>query len=378
MLPAILLLGGCAFDSHSKSLSGKNPSTVTATAVAPIDLVARDFAGALSQLASLPPSLTTVSMQRSARDDGFTIAMLNALQRAGYGVRWVEHEGSAALFQYRRETRDAAASARRHTYELAVGSIEMRRSYVTDGGQRVRPVTPLYVRGTDASGVVLNDAIFDQPYRRESGDSEQPVVHSERDLQIARINAVPITPSADADNTDAHNNSTSSPLDRQSRSRLTVPSEVSPLNPVVGNAVSGASLPLPLADTPRQKNMFELGASNFSDLFAGRDIVMEQTLIFANDSMRLGDLNKRLLGQMVERFNPDTDIFSVVGCSMGPTQVTGGNAALALGRASRVVEALRIAGVVDNRILDEGCWAGDGSLDDLPRRGVGVTLKRKG
>jgi hypothetical protein len=33
--------------------------------------------------------------------------------------------------------------------------------------------------------------------------------------------------------------------------------------------------------------------------------------------------------------------------------------------------------VADGRILDEGCWAGDGALDALPRRGVVLTLNRQ-
>ncbi|MFK7992692.1 MAG: hypothetical protein AB8B87_01050 [Granulosicoccus sp.] len=364
-----LQIGGCTIFNDEGITS--EPSS---SASSPLDLIAQDFVSALSQLESLPPAGTTVDLQRSDRSDGFTLAMLRALQKAGYGVRWVENEGSASLFQYRQVAQAAAAAAQRDTYELAVGFVEMRRDYVTDGGVRVRPVTPLYVRGTDASGIVLNDAIFDQQ-EQEHGqpeDQDTPVQNNTQDLQVAQVNAVPLKPLAKIQ-------STASPaLGLQNPSSLTLPSDANPLSPIVGSAVSGGSLSLPLVKMPRGENVFELGGSNFADALAGRSVLAEQVLIFGNDSMRLGGHNKTLVKRMVERFDPQTDVFSVIGCSMGPTAVKGGNAALALGRAGRVVEALRFAGVDDSQILDEGCWAGDGSLDDLPRRGVVLTLNRQG
>jgi len=128
---------------------------------------------------------------------------------------------------------------------------------------------------------------------------------------------------------------------------------------------------------PTVRNVFDLGASNFLRQLIDSVVVDSRVLTFANDSLRLGAPNKRLVERMVDKFNPQTDVFSVIGCSMGPTQVRGGNAALALGRASRVVEALRFAGVDDSMILDEGCWAGSGSFGDLPHRGVVISLNRK-
>ena len=134
---------------------------------------------------------------------------------------------------------------------------------------------------------------------------------------------------------------------------------------------------MPLIALPQVQNVFELGGSNFETILAEHHVVDEQVLTFANDSLRLGELNKQFVEKMVEDFNGKTDIFSIIGCSLGPTQVAGGNAALALGRANRVREALLFAGVPENLILDEGCWAGDTDLNTLPRRGVVVTLNRK-
>ena len=57
----------------------------------------------------------------------------------------------------------------------------------------------------------------------------------------------------------------------------------------------------------------------------------------------LGERNKRLVRRAVEAFDPERDMFSIVGCSLGPTSIPNGNEALALGRANRVKEELLFA-----------------------------------
>lgn len=349
---------------------------------APQTLIARDFVNALSQLGSLQPTATTVAVLTSDNQDDFTLAMRDALEQAGYGTRWVTEESTETLFQYRKDQEQAAGGVYRDIYELAVGSVEMRRGYASDSQQRVRPVTPLYVRGADSSSIVLNDALFDQTHTRatidtneadpNAGDRRGAAQLREAQMQAAGIDAVGNAPDARIQNT------ASPTLALQNSSRLQVPDEANPLNPLVGRAATAPTVSLPLLAEPSEQNVFDLGGSNFQNLLADYSVVKEQVLTFANDSMRLGDVNKQLVNQFVETFDPQTDVFSVIGCSMGPTQVEGGNAALALGRADRVVEALRFAGVEDTQILDEGCWAGDGSLDSLPRRGVVLTLNRRG
>ena len=340
---------------------------------APTDLIATDFVNALRQLQSVPADSTTVDLQLSQNNDPFTNAVKEALQQAGYGIRWIENEGTSKLFQYRLVSDDAAGSVKRNTYELAVGEVEMRREYATDNRNRVQPVSPLYVRGVDASGIVLNDDIFDNATPSLASNSPETTVQSDEEALSVDVNAVPLKPLATISNTTPPGT-----LALQNTSPLQVPSDANPLDPIVAGAASSGQLSLPLVALPTVENVFELGGSNFDDLLSGHSVLTEQVLTFANDSMRLGDRNKRLLEQLVEeRFQPETDIISVIGCSMGPTQVRGGNAALALGRAGRVVEALKFAGVADPNILDEGCWAGEGSLHNLPRRGVVVTLNRR-
>ena len=335
-------------------------------------LIARDFVNAVKQLPSLPPARTAIELNESQRNDAFTLAMQSQLQSAGYATRWVNNESASALFEYRLVSEKAAALTQRATYELAIGTAELRRSYVTDDAGRIQPVTPLYVRGTDATGLVLNDEIFN------ATDSDSPAfqpdfsIASASATEVINVNAVPLKENAEPQEPVAD---TQSPVRNSSSLRL--PPDANPLNSAVGKAVSSRSTPPAFATSARVENVFELGTSNFESMLSEHDIIKEQVLTFANDSMRLGVLNKQLVDQLVGQYNPQSDVFTVIGCSMGPTAVSGGNAALALGRAGRVVEALRFAGVSDKHIFDEGCWAGDGGFDDLPRRGVVLTLNRR-
>ena len=377
---SVFYLAGCATVSDK---FGRGDAEAQTSAQSPADssrqqaeaesLIARDFVNAIRQLPSLPPRSTTVDLNELQRGDAFTLAMQTQLQGVGYATRWVQNESARALFQYRKVSEQAAAATQRNTYELAIGTAELRRSYAMDDADRVQPVTPLYVRGTDAEGLVLNDDIFKAADSRSQALQPDYAAGSASASEVINVNAVPLKPEIEAQALKPE-----SPGPAQNRYSRNLPREANPLNPAVGDAVSRSSEPTNFNDTKRVENVFELGSSNFENMLAGHDVIKEQVLTFANDSMRLGARNKQLVEQLVTQYNPRSDVFTVVGCSMGPTAVRGGNAALALGRAGRVVEALRFAGVTDDRILDEGCWAGDGGFDDLPRRGVVLTLNRQG
>lgn len=362
----------------------------------PQSLIARDFVNVLSQMDGMQADATTVAVLTSDRQDDFTLAVHDALEEAGYGIRWVEEGGVGPLFQYRKDKEQAAGGVYRDTYELAVGSIEMRRGYASDSQRRVRPVTPLYVRGADASNIVLNETLFDLDAADASIDTTSgtttgatggtttattvgPISNDRTSAQTSKAQIQTAGIDAVSNAANARNHTNASPtLALQNSSRLQVPDDANPLNPLVARAAAAPSVSLPLLVPPSSQNVFDLGGSNFQNLLTEHEVVKEQILTFANDSMRLGQLNKQLINQLVDAFDPETDMFSVIGCSMGPTAVEGGNAALALGRADRVVDALRFAGVESKQILDEGCWAGDGSLESLPRRGVVLTLNRRG
>ncbi|MGQ7846203.1 hypothetical protein ACUNV4_17090 [Granulosicoccus sp. 3-233] len=341
---------GCA--SWQEPGSPDISSTVTAEQrqASAMQLIAQDFVIALRQIPALPPVSTTVSLLQSERDDPFTRHMREALQAAGYGTRWVQNAAPGLLFQYRHENGVDRAS-RQDLYEVAIGHVELRRRFATDGSGLITPATPLYVRGADASDVVMDDSRF-SPSSQLAGRSA-PNGSESVDTTMSR------------------------PVSSTGTRGLAVPQEANPLNPLIAGTDRRRELGMPLLALPRVENVFDIGGSNFTDILADSLLVREQILTFANDSLRLGAVNKTLVEQMVESFQPETDVFSVLGCSLGPTQLKSGNAALALGRASRVREALLFAGVPQERILDEGCWASDGSGKALPRRGVVVTLNRK-
>lgn len=335
----VLALSGCV----SRGVDNKNTATQ-----APLfenadnesmGLIANDFVNAMRQISSLIPASTTVQLLRTQSQDSFIQSIKSTLELAGYGVRWVDEPFGKPfgkpvtnnLLQYRREEFTAVGTPDQLRLDIAVGDVELRRSYTGLLTNQIQPTTPLYVRGADASHIVLDDAGFYTKTRT------QP------------IKTVP----------------------------LRVPENISPLSGLVASASADNSLTVSKIASSNSMNVFDLGQSNYVNALSDHDSVVEQVLTFPNDSLRMGKANKQLLDALVTRFNPTTDLFSLIGCSLGPTNLKNGNAALALGRASRVREALLFAGVDRHKILDEGCWAGDSPRSTLPRRGVVVTLNRQ-
>jgi len=378
LMPA-LLLGGCGSWGGGERSASADP-------VAEERLVARDFANALRQLDGYAPGETIVRLERRDDGDSFAAALAAELQAGGYEVRVASEEGANRL-RYRRRRAEGDAGANRDVYEIAIGAVRMRREYdVRDGGD-VFPSSPLYVRGADASAVRLDESIFEgaSSVRRARGAAggdapDVPGAGADRPdggAPLIGARADGVAPRA------APRRAVVTPvprgLSRGAGDAARLPGELlADARDDTGRtaAVPGGTDASIAALTGGDVNMFELGTSNFDAVFTAYEDVAEAVLVFADDSLNLGRRNKRAVEAMVERFDPEQDVFSVVGCSLGPTRVEGGNAALALGRAGRVREALLFAGVDQERILDEGCWAGESGDQQLPTRGVVVTLKR--
>ena len=125
-----------------------------------------------------------------------------------------------------------------------------------------------------------------------------------------------------------------------------------------------------------RQNMYETRRSNYAPLFAEYEDLRQDTLIFPNDSLVLGEANKRLIADYARDLDPATDVLSVIGCSHGRTAIDNGNEVLAIGRANRVKEAFVFAGLDHDQVLEESCWAGT-YHEVFPKRGVVVTLKRQ-
>lgn len=340
-------------ESRSNSWSpsqAMSDTPVPARSASPLALITADFVNAMQQMPVLAPASITVNLLSSDREDAFIGSMAHSLQKAGYGLRWVDDYTSEFLLQYRHEREAGDSRVHRDRFEVALGAVEMRRTYATDSKDQTRPVTPLYVRGADASTVALNDAAFNLTTVGTLTLSSSTA--AQRQAVVNPVPLKPVTP------------------------RL-LPADANPLDTRISATGSAPALSLPLVTLPSIENVFELGGSNYEDVLAGYTVVQERKLTFPNDSLRLGEYNKAILEQMVDQFSPTSDVFSLIGCSIGPTAVHGGNAALALGRSSRVREALLFSGVPAGKILDEGCWAGDSADRTQLRRGVVVTLNRK-
>lgn len=128
---------------------------------------------------------------------------------------------------------------------------------------------------------------------------------------------------------------------------------------------------------PPVQNVSALGESNYTQYFQNHVPLSSRLLQFASDSLTVTAANRRYLRQIAREFSSDTDLVSVLGCSNGPTRLRNGNALLALGRAQGVQQQLLVSGVPPNLILSEGCWSGQRRTDNLPNRGVLVTVFRQ-
>ena len=246
------------------------------------------------------------------------------------------------------------------TVILGAGTVKFKRDYrLRDDA--VEPASLLFVLGASPEHIVPDDSIF---AARSAPRDEWNMVPSGIQPDYATLT----TPGIDV--------SAASPVnlplivyDRSFNANATTdPDTVSPLDNES------------LIESVSSENMWELGESNFREVFAGYRDVERRVLVFANDSIVLGPENKWRLATMARRFNPDSDSFSVIGCSAGKTALPAGNEGLARGRAASVTRELLTLGIRDDQIRDEGCWAGTGKDwdQDLPVRGVVVTLKRRG
>lgn len=129
---------------------------------------------------------------------------------------------------------------------------------------------------------------------------------------------------------------------------------------------------------PAMRNLMDRqGVSNYAQEFGETDEIDSLILVFPNDTMRMGQRNRSLLEKFVSDNAQPCDLFSILGCSHGPTALDNGNAVLSTGRAHRVKEQLLSLGVKYRHIRDEACWA---PVDNpnLPARGVVLKRLRAG
>lgn len=323
ILAVLLLLGGCSL------LPRNSAPDATADRVDP-DLVAQDLVFVLAQIPSLHPDRTSIviatpsnpysaRIQARLRDSGYRMNELGALDSlvADSGASGSAHQVVDRIL--------LGSEPNRISVSVAVSDSVVRRDYAYRSGETV-PLTPVHVSGGDG---VASRAFALHPL---------------------------LFPDAEGD-----------------MSRIVVDDM-----PRVSSAAVPLGVQRPEFAVRVRENVFErAGRSNYAELFAAYENVREVTLVFDNDSMRLGEGNKAVIGEYVREMDPTTDVISVIGCSHGRSALANGNELLSIGRANRVKEAFVYAGIDHAAVLEEACWAPTTSGVGLPPRGVVLSLKRR-
>jgi len=291
-------------------------------------LVAEDFAYMLKMLPDLSPADGPLAMQKP--DSSFASNLLVALRGIGYSVVFTDDDTQERLVKHQLDDSDETV----RVYSVGVEAVSLGRDYeIQDTG--VFPISFMRVKGVASDGLTIDDSRF----RRQDRD-------------------------------------------------VTIITGISPDEELLEQQIARQNAQLPLyvseagttevdKDQITRSNMYETRESNFGKYFAGYDSVEKTVLSFPNDSLRVLPEVKTAVLRLSEQFNPETDIFSVIGCSHGKTALENGNELLAIGRSKRILEELVAAGVPDEKVLDEGCWAPVHFDGKMPRRGVVLDLKRR-
>jgi len=306
-------------------------------------LISENLVDLLAQYPRLNPRMAIV--QLSAPDNMLEEKVHEQIRSLGYKIEKTGESDNGLLVEASIKPPGAGSANPAPLYVLAVGSMSAQRSYTVVDGQ-TQPASPIVVRGADEKPLLLNDAELFQ-YSNSAHSSVQFLPAAETGL-----------------------------------AELEEP-VVATEEPVVATPEIVAEIPTPVStleqySTTFDSNLFDKGGqSNFSDLFAEYQEVESNVLVFPNDSLQLGDINKQIIEQYVEKMDTSTDVLSVIGCSHGDTAIeNNGNALLAIGRANRVKEAFIFSGISHDLIVDEGCWA-PVVFEGLPSRGVVLKLKRR-
>ena len=327
-------------------------------------LIAADFASTMVQLPELNPDNTIVSTARPS--SRFGSLLLLALQNAGYDLR-IGNQQSANWLEYD-VNRDGASSLSGNpvfTFYVSSGQVKLKRSYEVDS-VTIRPVSSMYVLGATADQVVMDNSIFLAPV--ETNDAAATIVKrseiSDDESSMIELSAVPVLQAP-------IKQAIKQPV-LAAQSANTSTGETTLVEPItIKKSVSSEG-----NDYSKIPNMYETRVSIYQQQLQDYGELDKQILLFPNDSLIMGKTNKLLLRKLENRFDPSTDIISVIGCSHGKTALKNGNAYLATQRAERVKEELVLVGIEPDKVLSEGCWANK-HFDKMPSRGVVVSHRRK-
>lgn len=338
---AVLMISACVSttappvtDSVSSTKNSgliTTPGTLTSSPNSLEEVALDDIVRAMVQYRDPITTTLQASLDLTNNDDA---GLLAVLAERGYGLQLVDADQGANLLEHVIENLGSNNSpSTRHT--LKVGRLEIAREYTTVNG-KTRPVSPLMVSGSRRR-INLDDSRFGQTVAN--------------DQLVSRI-AFSVSDAV-------------APEDTRRISLLQVPMTPAEMEVGVGTNASGLEV----------GNIF-YGQDNFGSILNDYDVVETITVIFPNDSMRIGNIGRLKIDVFLTDFLETTDLVRVIGCSNGTTKIDIGNQGLALGRAERVTQELLARGVTREHILDEGCWSADTAGERFPSRGVVLELYR--
>jgi len=314
-----LVLSGCISGSSSPASLEQSASEVqpnTDMSRTRTEMIAADLVSALRQLQGLDPLSIRVSV--NSKRSSHAEVLTKELMRVGYDLTESSSPEQAELLTYAiKSVVEADGSV--YEFTLSIRDIRLSRQYRLRD-EKVEPASSFLVLGMSADTIDMDATLF-------GDDDTMPRDNIELFELVAEAKKAPHAPK--------------------------VPSRPTLL-----------------------KNMFETGESNYGEFLQNYSDVRQIVLVFANDSVVMGSKNKKLVRDLINEQQEATDVFSVIGCSHGKTAVEGKNRGLALGRSLRVREELILSGINPARVLEEGCWDSQHSVDKMPHRGVVLTLKR--
>jgi len=389
LLFSMVLLSSCSFSSK------QSEPIVTAESV-----IAQDFVNTMVQIEALMPWSTVLHFNsvesadlknetqsnRTTKEFGRELRV--AAANSGYALQFVDGVRGSNFVRFSvSEINDPTAGLSR-TYNVSVGEVDFRREYKPLTNGQVEPHKAMLVRGADVSNVESDDSIF---YKQPVGEQIAPLMaNNEASIPETQIRDGFDSPVARNDEqrrlaSELQNQdiAVASPTTDLPKTMLEKPASANTMQPTLTEDLAAANVPEDrsyLVDSGfsivAKQNIAVSGTSNYDSLLATKKNVAEEILIFGDDSYVLGPRNKKILSDIMSSFNPATDVIQVVGCSTGTTKIANGNAALAIGRANRVKEALLYSGIAHDKIFDEGCWSPTANSTPFPNRGVVVTVKR--
>lgn len=333
---------GTLSDSGQTTLtSAADTSFEAPAAVSPVD---RSIASDIVQIAQQIFTPFNTTLQFSNNDDPLLQYFITEFSNEGYGIQRVSADQGSNFFSYTRTEDRTADGKLLIRFASSIGAVDIGRDYTVPRTNTISPASPFKLSGTRVPVNVTDTA---------NGRVQVTSADNSTAVYVASLN-----------------------LDEQAPPVISLITD-DLVSRIANESTRQSSLQALNSSRLEINNLFYADQSNFTSVLDNYEQVDRQIVVFGDDSMILGETNKMLLEQLVQRRLSPDDLISLVGCSNGPTALEMGNEGLALGRAERVTQALLSHGVARDRILDEGCWAPVSAGEKFPSRGVVLELWRK-